>query len=585
MNIFNKVRQDIIEKLHELRHEGELPHEVCFDAVTAEPPREASHGDIATNAAMVLAKPAQKNPRKLAEDIVKKLHTLTYISEVSIAGPGFINIRLDQEIWQQAILDVLANGTSYGDSAIGIGENINIEYVSANPTGPMHIGHSRGAVFGDALATLMQKAGYHVTKEYYINDAGTQVEVLARSAFLRYREALGESIGEIPKGLYPGEYLKGVGQSLKDTYGDSLLYMAEAEWIALVRDYAVSAMMLFIREDLEALGIRHDVFSSEMALHNAHKQEEVLKLLDTKGLLYRGILEPPKGKTPEDWEPREQTLFRATDFGDDVDRALQKSDGSWTYFASDIAYHLDKYQRGFKKMTLILGADHGGYVKRMKAAVAAVSDKQAEIEVKLCQMVNFLQNGQPAKMSKRAGTFITARDVIDAVGKDIVRFIMLTRRNDMVLDFDLEKVKEQSKDNPVFYVQYAHARIHSVLRNASETFAEPSITLLQHIDIKPLDQLQDPAEITLIKVLALWPRIVESAALAQEPHRVAFYLQELAGAFHALWNRGKEDTSLRFIIPDNRELTLARLALIRAVSLVIASGLGVLGVEPVEEMH
>lgn len=580
MNIFNKIRQDLITKLDELKQEGEIPQDASFDAITAEPPRDVAHGDVATNAAMVLAKPSGKNPRALAESIVKKLQDIPHVTEVSIAGPGFINLRLDAQLWRQAVSDVLALCIAYGDAQIGQGEKVNIEYVSANPTGPMHIGHTRGAVFGDALANLLQKVGYEVIKEYYINDAGSQVEVLARSAFLRYREALGDAIGEIPQGLYPGEYLKSVGVSLKEKYGDTLLTMPETEWMPIVKDYAIGAMMLFIREDLAALGIKHDVFSSEMALHTSQKHAEVLKLLESKGVLYRGILEPPKGKTPEDWEPREQTLFRATDFGDDVDRALQKSDGSWTYFASDIAYHLDKVQRGFKKMTLILGADHSGYVKRMKAAVAAVSDKQADIEVKLCQLVNFLENGQPVKMSKRAGTFVTARDVIDAVGKDIIRFIMLTRRNDMVLDFDLEKVKEQSKDNPVFYVQYAHARAHSVLRNAREELPENV-----NIETASLSRLQDVSELALIKAIALWPRVVECAALAQEPHRIAFYLQDLAASFHALWNKGKEDANLRFIITGDRELTLARLALVKALALTIASGLTVLGVEPLEEMH
>lgn len=585
MNIFNKVRQDLLEILEGLVAKGVLPKGVSFDAVTAEPPRDPSHGDIATNAAMVLAKAAGKNPRELGQTIAEALKTLEDVTEVSIAGPGFINMRLENRVWQQAINDILKAGLAYGSSTLGKKKKINVEYVSANPTGPMHIGHARGAVVGDALALLLQKSGFDVTKEYYINDAGTQIDKLVQSAYLRYREATGENIGEIPKGFYPGEYLKGVGNALKAQHGNKLLSMTEEQWFPLVRQHTVNAMMVLIRDDLEALGVIHDIFSSEYALHQANKLEEAMQLLKKKGLIYRGVLEPPKGKTPDDWEPREQTLFRASDYGDDVDRPLQKSDGSWTYFASDIAYHMDKIRRGFYAMILVLGADHGGYIKRMKAMVNALSEGKAEIEVHICQLVNFLQHGKPAKMSKRAGTFVTVGDVIEAVGKDIVRFIMLTRKSDAVLDFDLEKVKEQSKDNPVFYVQYAHARAKSVLRNAKEELPELDMASLKTLHEKFLSQLHDPAELALMKTMAQWPRIVESAAIAQEPHRIAFYLQDVAAAFHGLWNKGKEHDNLRFIVPDDESLTKARLALVKALSVVIASGLNVLGVTPVEELH
>ena len=584
MNIFNTIQKDLEEILNGLVLEAFLPADLSFKSITVEPPRDPSHGDAATNAAMVLAKPARKNPREIAQAIADKFKDYPYVTSAELAGPGFINLRLNNDIWQQAIMDVLHEGIAYGNSTMGQGEKVNIEYVSANPTGPMHIGHARGAVVGDAIARVMQKAGFDVVKEYYVNDAGSQVDVLARSSFLRYRESLGEDIGDIPEGYYPGDYLKGVGNALKSQYGDALLSKPESEWLPLVRDHAVNAMMLLIRDDLGGLGVVHDVFTSEYKLHEENKLEEGLSVLEGKGLMYRGILEPPKGKKPEDWEPREQTLFRSTDFGDDVDRPLQKSDGSWTYFASDIAYHLDKIHRGFHKMTLILGADHGGYVKRMKAMVAAISDDQAEIDIKLSQLVNFLQNGKPAKMSKRAGTYVTVRDVIDAVGKDIIRFIMLTRRSDMVLDFDLEKVREQSKDNPVFYVQYAHARAKSVLRNAEKEGIKVD-GMFESVNLNMLKKLDDPDELQLMKLMAQWPRMLENAATHHEPHRIAFYLQELAGAFHALWNKGKEHVTLRFIIVDDKELTLARLALVKSLALVIASGLNVLGVEPVEEMH
>ncbi|MDO9458624.1 MAG: arginine--tRNA ligase, partial [Alphaproteobacteria bacterium] len=471
-----------------------------------------------------------------------------------------------------------------GVSHIGEGRRINIEYVSANPTGPMHVGHTRGAVFGDTLANLMKTAGYEVCREYYINDAGGQVDVLARSAFLRYREALGEQIGEIPEGLYPGEYLLPVGQQLKLEHGDRLRTMPEAQWLPIVRDAALKAMMILIREDLAALGVQHDNFYSERALHESGAIEKALAYLESRGLIYVGVLEPPKGKTPEDWEPRPQTLFRATQFGDDVDRALKKSDGSWTYFAPDIAYHFEKFQRGYTQMIDVFGADHGGYVKRMTAAVAAVTGGEGTLDVKICQLVRLLRDGEPVKMSKRSGNFVSLREVVDEVGRDAVRFMMLYRKNDAPLDFDFAKVTEQSKDNPVFYVQYAHARICSVLRNAAEAFPDLDLANLDFGDLD-LSLLADSDELALIRLLAGWPRMVESAAQAHEPHRIAFYVHDLASAFHGLWNKGNEDPQLRFIVSARKDVTLARLALIRAIKGVIASALAILGVEPLEEMR
>jgi len=582
MNIFNILKDKINVVLSGLVADSTLPEGTSFAAVTAEPPRDASHGDVATNAAMVIAKGAGMKPRDLAEIIAEKLREFDEVESVDIAGPGFINMRLNKNIWQRVVLDILKEKEHYGDSDIGKGEKVNIEYVSANPTGPMHIGHARGAVYGDALSLLLAKAGYEVTKEYYINDAGAQVDVLARSAYLRYREANGEKI-DIPSGLYPGDYLVPVGNALAEKYGTSLMDKEEGEYLDEVKAFCINAMMDMIRDDLAKLGIRHDVFSSEKALHEANKIDEVLKFMDSKGLLYRGVLEPPKGKLPDDWEEREQTLFKATDFGDDVDRALQKSDGSYTYFAADIAYHLDKIQRGFNNMVLILGADHGGYIKRMKAAVSALSDGKAKIDMKISQLVNFMDKGQPVKMSKRAGTFTTVRDVIDEVGKDVVRFIMLTRKNDAVLDFDLSIVKEQSKDNPVFYVQYANARANSVLRNAISDTPEAA-ELSTHVDEKILERLDSDADLEFIKTMALWPRVLEAAAISNEPHRIAFYLQDLAASFHGLWNKGKDDAILRFIIADDTDLTAARLAMLKAMTYVIASGLSVFNVDPVEEM-
>jgi arginyl-tRNA synthetase len=578
MNLFSYFRTEIIAAV-----ETVVPG-LDTAKVTAEPPREDSHGDVATNAAMVLSKPASMKPRDLADKIAVVLRGHPAVTAVEVAGPGFINLRLADGFWAERLADILAAGADYGTSTAGQGRKINVEYVSANPTGPMHIGHARGAVTGDALASLLAKAGYAVTREYYINDAGAQVDVLARSVHLRYREALGEAIGDIPEGLYPGDYLKPAGEALAKEHGDKFKSAPESEWLVPFRQYAVDAMMGMIKSDLADLGVHHDVFVSERGLVEAGKVAAALDFLDGQGLIYQGVLEPPKGKLPDDWEERPQTLFKATEFGDDVDRPLKKSDGSWTYFASDIAYHLDKYQRGFDTLIDVWGADHGGYVKRMAAAVKAMSNGAATLDVKLCQMVNLLKGGQPYKMSKRAGTFVTLADLVEAVGKDVVRFIMLTRKNDAHLDFDLDKVLEQSRDNPVFYVQYAHARCHSVMRHAGDIWADWG-QLLVDGGITPLRRLTDPAELGLIKLLASWPRVVETAAEAHEPHRVAFYLYDLAAGFHGLWNKGKDDTRLRFLIEEDRELSLARLALLQAVVVVIASGLAVFGVEPLEEMR
>jgi len=579
MNPFAQFHGLILTEIEVLAAAGELPAGLDTSRVAVEPPREASHGDIATNAAMVLAKPAGMSPRALAERLVRRLQRLPDVTAAEIAGPGFINLRIADRYWQDRIADVLAAGTDVGRSTIGAGRRVNVEYVSANPTGPLHVAHARGAVVGDALASLLAKAGFEVTREYYINDAGAQVDTLARSTYLRYLEALGESIGPIPEGFYPGEYLKEVGEALARRDGATWRGREEAEWLVPVRSFAIDRIMGWIRADLKALGIEHEVFSSERAMVESGGVDRALKTLEDRGLLYVGILEPPKGKQPEDWEPRPQTLFRATEFGDDVDRPLKKSDGSWTYFAADIAYHYDKYRRGTKEMIDIWGADHAGYVKRMQAAVTAVTGGEGSLDVKICQLVRLLREGQPVKMSKRAGTFVTLREVVEEVGKDVLRFIMLTRKNDAPLDFDLAKVMEQSRDNPVFYVQYAHARARSVLRHAAEEL--PGIEKAA----ADLHRLTDSGELALIKLMAGWPRIVESAAEAHEPHRIAFYLYDVAAAFHALWNRGKEDSSLRFLLAEDPALTGARLAMVRAMALVIASGLGIFGVEPAEEMR
>jgi arginyl-tRNA synthetase len=584
MNLFRDMRGRILGALDALTAEGVLPQGLDTARVAVEPPRDAAHGDMATNAAMMLAKDARMKPRDLAERVAAKARAIPGVRSVEIAGPGFINLRLDSAVWYGCLGEILESGANFGRSDAGKGEKVNVEYVSANPTGPLHIGHSRGAVFGDVLASLLDAAGHDVCREYYINDAGAQVDTLARSAYLRYREALGEDIGAIPEGLYPGDYLNPVGAALAKEHGKRWLDAAEDEWLPAIRAAAIDAMMELIRDDLAALGIKHDVFTSERAMVAAGKVDEALKVLDARGLIYTGTLEPPKGKTPEDWEPRPQTLFRATDFGDDVDRPLRKSDGSWTYFASDIAYHWDKYKRGFASLIDVMGADHGGYVKRMQAATKAITEGKGSLDVKICQLVHLMDKGEPVKMSKRAGTFVTLRDLVDEVGKDVVRFIMLTRKNDAGLDFDLTAVTEQSRDNPVFYVQYAHARTHSVMRMAAEAMAgtDLSAAALRRADFT---RLTDESELALIRTMGNWPRTVESAAEAHEPHRLAFYLYDLASEFHTFWTKGKEDVSLRFIVETDPALTAARLALALGVRTVIASGLGIFGVQPVEELR
>jgi arginyl-tRNA synthetase len=558
--------------------------------VVVEPPRDASHGDMATNAAMVLAKDAKAKPRDLAERIAEKLRADEMVEKADVAGPGFINLTLKASVWADALRTVLRAGSFYGRSNVGAGEKVNVEYVSANPTGPMHVGHCRGAVFGDALASLLSFAGYGVTREYYINDAGAQVEVLARSAYLRYREALGEDIGEIPDGLYPGDYLKPVGEALAARHGDKLLGMSEAEWLRLVRATAIEMMIEGIKGDLAALDITHDVFFSERSLIETgnNRVAETIDYLRAKGDVYEGRLPPPKGAPVEDWEDREQTLFRATAYGDDVDRPLLKSDGSYTYFAADIAYHKNKFDRGFAEMIDVWGADHGGYIKRLQAAVKAVTSGKAALDVKIVQLVRLLRGGEPVKMSKRSGDFVTLREVVDEVGKDAVRFMMLFRKNDAVLDFDLAKVIEQSRENPVFYVQYGHARGHSVFRNAREVIPdlpEDDVARAEFLADAPVERLDDTAELELLRRLALYPRTVEAAATAHEPHRIAFYLYDLASEFHALWTRGRDLPYLRFIINNDAELTKARLALVQGVVSVLASGLAVLGVHAPDEMR
>jgi arginyl-tRNA synthetase len=583
MNIYQHFRDEILSIVDELASQNVIPAGMDTGRITVEPPREAGHGDMATNAAMVLSKAAGMKPRDLAAVLSECLNTIQWVHETEIAGPGFINLRLESPYWHQRLEEILQNGTAFGDSTLGRGETVNVEYVSANPTGPLHVAHARGAVVGDVLASLLEKAGYAVTREYYVNDAGAQVDILARSAYLRYREALGEKIKEIPKGLYPGEYLIPVGEALAEKYGDQWLGADEEAWLADIRSFAAILMMDEVREDLKSLGIDFDVFSSEKTLVEKGAVEGVLEQLEKMDLIYTGVLEPPKGKIPDDWEPRPQTLFRASQFGDEVDRALKKSDGTWTYFATDMAYHLDKFQRGFKSMINVWGADHGGYVKRMKAAVGAVTGGEGELDVKICQMVHLKKGGEALRMSKRAGTFVTLSDLIGEVGRDVVRFMMLTRKNDSQMEFDLDKALEQSRDNPVFYVHYAHARCRSVLRNAATEWGDDTISP-SALAAADLSLLNDPSELDLIKVMAAWPRMVENAAEAHEPHRIAYYLNELATLFHALWNKGNDDARLRFIITGEPALTIARLALVQGVATVIVSGLQVIGVSPVEEL-
>ncbi len=580
MNVFADIRTLVCDSLAALAAEGALPAGLDLAAVTVEPPRDAAHGDMATNAAMALAKPAGLAPRAIAQALAARLGQDPRVTHVGIAGPGFINLTLATQVWRDAVRAALVEGAGFGRARAGAGLRVNVEFVSANPTGPLHVGHTRGAVFGDALASLLAFAGWDVTREYYINDGGAQVDVLARSAFERYREAHGLE-PQIAEGLYPGDYLAPVGQALADKFGRRLLDVPEDVWLPQVRPFAIAAMMDMIRADLALIGVRMDRFFSEASLYDTGLIEAALRRLQERGLIYTGVLEPPKGRAPDDWEPRPQTLFRSTAFGDDVDRPLKKSDGSWTYFAPDIAYHFDKVERGYDLLIDVLGADHSGYVKRMKAAVAALSDNAVPLDIKLCQLVKLYRNGEPFKMSKRAGTFVTLRDVVDEVGPDVTRFTMLTRRNDAALDFDFAKAVEQSKENPVFYVQYAHARAHSIRRTAAEAGVGTSDAALAAADFSALAH---PAQLALARKLAEWPRQVEQAAASHEPHRIAFYLSDLASEFHGLYNLGRDDPALRVVQDGDNAANAARLALVRAVSVVIATGLGILGVTPLDEM-
>jgi len=581
MNLFAEIRTLVVDTLAQMAAEGSLPAGLDLSAVAVEPPRDPAHGDMATNAAMVLAKPAGMQPRAIADALAAHLAKDARITSAEVAGPGFLNLRLVTSLWQRVVKDALQAGAAFGKSELGQGQRVNVEFVSANPTGPMHVGHVRGAVVGDALSNLLAFSGWTVTREYYINDGGAQVDVLARSAFERYREANGLE-PEIREGLYPGDYLIPVGEALKAKYGASLLDQPEEVWLQDVRSFATELMMEEIRSDLRVLGVEMDVFSSEKALYGTGEIEAAIETLRGMDLIYEGVLEPPKGKEPDDWEPRVQTLFRSTAHGDDVDRPVKKSDGSWTYFAPDIAYHYNKVRRGFDALIDIFGADHGGYVKRMKAAVSALSDGKVSLDIKLIQLVKLYKNGEPFKMSKRAGTFVTLRDVVEEAGADVTRFIMLTRKNDVALDFDFAKVLEQSKDNPVFYVQYANARINSVMRKAREAGIACDDATLATLD---LSGMTHEAELALAKKIAEWPRLVEIAARGNEPHRVAFYLYELASELHGLWNRGNDDPSLRFFQTGNVATSAAKIALARAAGVVIGCGLGILGVTPVEEMR
>jgi arginyl-tRNA synthetase len=580
MNLFTHVREILIDILHDLSTQGILPADTDFSQITVEPPKDSRHGDMATNAAMVLSKSVETKPRELAKIISESLSQNEIVLSVDIAGPGFINISLSEACWHSLLSSVLLNGINFGRSNFGSSKKVNVEFVSANPTGPLHVGHTRGAVFGDALASLLSYSGYEVTREYYINDGGAQVDVLARSVFLRYQEAFGKEV-VFEDGTYPGDYLIPIALKLKDKVGDAYLQKSEDKWLPEFRDYAVQAMMDLIKSDLDLLGIEMDTYFSEKSLYDSGQIEAALDRLKNNGLIYKGVLEPPKGKKTEDWEPREQTLFKSTLHGDDVDRPVLKSDGTWTYFAPDIAYHFDKITRGFDLLIDIFGADHGGYVKRMKAAVSALSNGEVPLDIKLCQLVKLYQNGEPFKMSKRAGNFVMLRDLVEKVGPDVTRFVMLTRKNDAALDFDFQKVLEQSRENPVFYVQYAHARIKSVIRKAEELDIDISDRALSEMN---LTGLTHSSELSLIKKIAEWPRLVEVAARLYEPHRIAFYLFDLSSQLHAHWSKGSDNPDLRFLHNDNLVKTQSKIALARAVSIVISSGLAILGVEPAEKM-
>ncbi|MFT6658297.1 arginine--tRNA ligase [Maritalea sp.] len=575
----NRVEEKLVNLFPELSDD-----KAALSRFVVEPPRDASHGDLSCNAAMVLSKALKSNPRAIAEKLVAAFDGDEQVLSIGIAGPGFINFTLTPDVWQSVIADANEQGGDYGRPAKAQEGKVNVEYVSANPTGPLHVGHTRGAVFGDALASLMAFCRFDITREYYINDAGGQITVLANSAYLRYCEALGDDIGKIPTGLYPGKYLIPVGKALANQFGDKLKSMDEAEREATIRPIVLELMMDLVRSDLAKLGIKHDVFFSENTLHGEDGDiNKTLQWLRDEGLVYQGTLEAPKGKTPEEWEDREQTLFKATDFGDDTDRALVKSDGSYTYFAADIAYHRNKFLRGFNSQIVVLGADHAGYIKRLNAAGKAVSGGEAAVDVKICQLVNLLRNGQPAKMSKRSGNFITMANLVEEVGQDVVRFIMLFRRNEAPLDFDFDLVTQQTRDNPVFYVQYAHARACSAFRNAARDVPELDVSL-DALNTANLSLLSHPAELALLKVMGQFPRAIEAAAVAHEPHRVAFYVHELAGAFNAFWTKGKEEPKLRFVNHEDRTITLARLAMVNAVRQILRNGLSILGVSAPDEL-
>jgi arginyl-tRNA synthetase len=581
MNPFEQVQTDLLRAIEACQAAGELPGALALERITVEPPRDPAHGDAATNAALILAKPAGLAPMALGELIAARLRQVDDIAAVELARPGFINLRLSDDFWRAQVAVALAAGSDYGAADLGRGRRVNVEYCSANPTGPLHVGHGRGTAFGDALASLLAKMGFAVTREYYVNDSGAQVDVLARSVHYRYLEALGEAPPAPPAEWYPAEELRAIGQAIADEDGDRWRHATEADWLSVFRSRSVSAVLALIREDLAALGVHHDVFTSEAALAQDGRIEQTLAQLERQGLVYEGVLPPPKGRPSADWRPRPQPLFRATAFGDDVDRPLKRAGGQWTYFAADLAYHLDKIQRGAEELIDVWGADHGGYIKRLQAGVRALSEDRVALDVKICQLVNLMDRGEPLRMSKRAGRTINLRDVIDEVGKDVVRFIMLTRKNDAPLEFDLAKVTEQSRDNPVWYVQYAHARICSVRRHAAAAGIEVAHAALAGALLAPLVESE---ELALIRQMAAYPRALEAAATHHEPHRIAFYLGELAASFHALWNQGKERPDLRFLRSDQPALSQARLAMITAVQIVLASGLELIGVTPVEEM-
>ena len=581
MNLFAEIYDLILEALGSMQSEDILPKTLDFTNVTVELPRDSLHGDMSTNAAMVLAKQANLKPREIAEVLAEKLKNDGRMSTIEVAGPGFLNLTLKKTIWLDLIPQIIRLQSDFGKSSVGQNKKVNIEFVSANPTGPLHVGHTRGAVFGDSLANLLDYVGYDVTREYYINDGGAQVDVLARSVYLRYLEANGISV-EFVDGTYPGDYLIPIGTSLKDSFGDTFVNAAESEWLPKFREHAVAAMMSLIRLDLSSLGIRMDVFYSEKSLYGTGRIEAALDELNSKGLIYQGVLEAPKGKLPEDWEPRKQTLFKSSQYGDDVDRPIKKSDGKWTYFAPDIAYHYDKIMREYEHLIDIFGADHGGYVKRMKAAVIALSDDKVTLDIKLTQLVRLYKNGEPFKMSKRAGNFVKLRDLVEKVGSDVTRFVMLTRKNDAPLDFDFDKVLEQSKDNPVFYVQYAYARIYSVLTKAQKANIDVSDETLILADMHLLGH---ESELNIIRKICEWPRLIELAAKHNEPHRIAFYLYELASEFHVFWSQGKDTPSLRFIDEKNVKQSHSKIAIARSVAIVISNGLSILGVKPMEEMR